>query len=163
MSDDAIKDALRMMPYGFYAITSKHGDEVNAMVANWVMQASFEPRQVAVGLAKSAFSYNLIKEGGVFGVNIFLKDDQDSLMPFTKGRAKNPDKMTDANYEAAPETGVPVLAGAAAVIECRVVGELDSGGDHVIIVGEAVAANVMKEGEPNDVLSLPHLGWSYAG
>ena len=50
MSADSIKDALRMMPYGFYSITSRHGDEVNAMVANWVTQVAFEPRMVAIGL-----------------------------------------------------------------------------------------------------------------
>jgi flavin reductase (DIM6/NTAB) family NADH-FMN oxidoreductase RutF len=48
MSDDKMKDALRMMPYGFYAITSKSGDDVNGMVANWVTQVSFEPRLLAL-------------------------------------------------------------------------------------------------------------------
>jgi flavin reductase (DIM6/NTAB) family NADH-FMN oxidoreductase RutF len=37
MAPDPIKDALHMMPYGFYSITSRNSDEVNAMVANWVM------------------------------------------------------------------------------------------------------------------------------
>ena len=41
MSDDLIKDALRMMPYGFYAVSSRSEDDENAMVANWVMQTSF--------------------------------------------------------------------------------------------------------------------------
>jgi len=31
MSDDAIKDTLKMIPYGFYAVTSKSDDDVNAM------------------------------------------------------------------------------------------------------------------------------------
>ena len=53
MSDDSIKDALRLVPYGFYAITSRNGDDMNAMVANWVSQVSFDPRLVAVGLQKS--------------------------------------------------------------------------------------------------------------
>jgi flavin reductase (DIM6/NTAB) family NADH-FMN oxidoreductase RutF len=56
MSDDPIKDALHRMPYGFYSITSKNGDEVNAMVANWVMQSSFSPRMVTMALAKKAYS-----------------------------------------------------------------------------------------------------------
>ena len=49
MSDDKIKDALKMMPYGFYSFTTKSGDDVNAMVANWVSQMSYEPRLLAVG------------------------------------------------------------------------------------------------------------------
>ena len=39
MSDDKIKDALHMLPYGFYAIRSRNGDDVNIMVLTWLMQA----------------------------------------------------------------------------------------------------------------------------
>lgn len=160
---DMIKEALRMFPYGFYALTSKNGDEVNAMVVNWVTQVSFDPRMVAVGLQKTSFSHGLVEAGKVFGLLVFRNEDKESLMGFTKGRSKNPDKMKDAKYTPAPETGVPILDGAAAYIECRVKEIVDIGGDHDIVVGEVVGADVMKEGEPADMLSLVKLGWSYAG
>lgn len=163
MSDDPIKNALNRLPYGFYSITSKRGDEVNAMVANWVMQTSFSPRLVAMGLAKKAYSYGVIEEGQVFAVNIFNKADQEAMMPYTKGRARNPEKMVDAKYTPAPETGCPVLEGAAAYIECKVVEMVDVGGDHIILVGEAIHAGILKEGEVTDTLTLPDVGWSYAG
>ncbi|MFQ5419659.1 MAG: flavin reductase family protein, partial [Anaerolineae bacterium] len=130
MSDDPIKDALNRMPYGFYSITSKNGDDVNAMVANWVMQTSFTPRLIAVGLSKKATSYGIIKAGGVFAVNIFNKADQEAMMPFTKARAKRPDKMDNARYTPAPKTGCPALADSAAYLECKVVKMVDVGGDH---------------------------------
>lgn len=163
MSDDPIKDALRLMPYGFYGLTSRNGDDVNAMVANWITQASFTPRLIAVGLQKTCYTHDVIQEGRVFCLNLFKKEDQEAMMPFTKGRAKRPDKMENATYTEAPETGCPVLEGAAAYIECRVVDMLDVGGDHVILVGEAVGAAVMKEAEVTDMMTLPHIGWSYAG
>jgi flavin reductase (DIM6/NTAB) family NADH-FMN oxidoreductase RutF len=71
--------------------------------------------------------------------------------------------MQEATYTEAPETGCPVLEGAAAYVECKVVDIFDVGGDHVIVVGEAVGAGVMKEAEVGDMMTLPHLGWSYAG
>ena len=40
---------------------------------------------------------------------------------------------------------------------------VDVGGDHDIVVGEAINAAIIKEGAPPDVLSLTELGWSYAG
>ncbi len=163
MSDDKIKDALRMMPYGFYAFTTKNGDDVNAMVVNWVSQMSYSPRLLAVGIQKTCYSHGLVSANGVFGLNLFLEADQDAIMGVTKGRARNPDKMKQADYSAAPQTGVPVLAGAAAYIECRVVQIVDVGGDHDIVVGEAIHADVIKEGAPPDLLSLTKLGWSYAG
>jgi flavin reductase (DIM6/NTAB) family NADH-FMN oxidoreductase RutF len=163
MSDELIKNALQRMPYGFYSITSSAKDDKNAMVANWVMQTSFTPRLVAIGLAKSAHSYNLIKAGQVFAVNIFNREDKEAIMPFTGGRAKRPDKIKDAQYTLGPQTGCPILEGAAAFVECRVVQMVDVGGDHVVLVGEAINAGILKEGEVTDTLSLPDLGWSYAG
>ncbi len=163
MSEDPIKDALRMMPYGFYSITSKADDDHNAMVANWITQISFEPRQLALGLQKTCYTHGLIEKGGVFALNIFRKEDQELIKPFTKGRAKNPDKMKQASFTPAPETGCPVLEGSAAYLECRLVRIIDIGGDHDIVVGEIVGAGVTKSGEVSETLTLPHLGWSYAG
>lgn len=163
MSDNSIKDALNLMPYGFYAVTSRSGDEVNAMVANWISQVSFDPRRVALGLQKTSYTHSVIEKGGVFTINIFRADDQEAMMPFTKGRSKNPDKMKDADFSAAPETGCPVLKGAAAYIEFKVIQIVDIGGDHDIVVGEPVGAEVLKESEVEDILTLPHIGWSYAG
>ena len=163
MSDDKIKDALRMMPYGFYAFTTKTDSDANAMVANWVSQMSYAPRLIAVGIQKSCYSRGLLAVGGAFGLNIFLQADSDAIMGVTSGRAKKPEKMDAADYSAGSQTGVPVLAGAAAYIECKVTQIIDVGGDHDIIVGEAVNADVIKEGAPSDVLSLTQLGWSYAG
>ncbi len=163
MSDDKIKEALRMMPYGFYAFTSKNGADVNAMVVNWVSQMSYAPRLLAVGIQKSCYSRGVVEAGGVFGLNIFLQADSDAIMGVTSGRAKKPEKMENAEFSAAPETGVPVLAGSAAFIECKVTQIVDIGGDHDIVVGEAINAEVIKEGGPPEVLSLTELGWSYAG
>lgn len=163
MSDDKIKDALKMMPYGFYSFTTKSGDDVNAMVVNWVSQMSYEPRLLAVGIQKSCYSHGLVEAGQVFGLNLFLQSDKDAIMGVTSGRAKKPEKMEEAQFSAAPRTGVPVLAGAAAYIECKVTRIVDVGGDHNIVVGEAINADVMKAADPPDVLSLTQLGWSYAG
>ncbi len=163
MTEGKIKEALRMMPYGFYAFTSKNGDDVNAMVVNWVSQMSFSPRLLAVGIQKSCYSHGVVTAGGVFGLNIFLQADSEAIMGITSGRAKKPGKMENAEYSAAPATGVPVLAGAAAYIECKVTQIIDIGGDHDIVVGEAINADVMKDGGPPAMLSLTQLGWSYAG
>lgn len=163
MSEADIKKVLNQVPYGFYLLTSHHGNDANAMVFNWFSQVSFTPRQVAVGFKKINYSYDLVKESGVFAINLIHTEDQDVIKKFTKGRAVNPDKMVDAVYSAAPITGCPIIEGASAFLECNVVDFVDSGGDHYILVGEVVGAGVIKEGDVNDTLTLPDLGWSYAG
>lgn len=84
-------------------------------------------------------------------------------MPFTKGRSKRPDKMNEARYSEAPETGCPILEGASAYIECKLVRMIDIGGDHDIVVGRAIGAGVLEEISIGEALTLPDLGWSYAG
>jgi flavin reductase (DIM6/NTAB) family NADH-FMN oxidoreductase RutF len=163
MSDDPIKDALNRIPYGFYSLTSALDDDVNAMVCNWLTQVSFTPRLVAIGLAQKAYTRKLINESGVFAVNIFNKEDEEAMTRYSKARAKRPDKMDDAVYTAGPETGCPILEGAAAYLECEVVDLIDIGGDHDILVGEVINAGILKPGEVTDTLTLPHVGWSYAG
>ncbi len=163
MTEDAAKEALKRMAYGFYGITTREDDQVNAMVANWVTQVSFEPRMIAMGLQKTSHTYGLISRGRVFAVNIFDKDSAEALKPYSKGRSKNPDKMKDAQFKEAPETGCPILDGAAAYVECKVVDIFDTGGDHNIVLGEVVGAGIETPGEVDDTLALADVGWSYAG
>ena len=163
MAEYPISNVLKMIPYGFYSITSRHNDDVNIMVANWLTQASFEPQLVALGLQKTSYSYDLIEKGQVFAVNLFRKEDQDAIKPFTKSRTKKPNKVKDAEFTPGPETGAPILKASAAFLECKVVNKLETGGDHDIILGEVVSAGINKPGEADETLTLPHIGWSYAG
>ncbi|HZD10387.1 MAG TPA: flavin reductase family protein, partial [Candidatus Binatia bacterium] len=152
MSDDKVKDALQLMHYGFYSITSCTSDDANIMVANWVMQASFEPRLIALALQKTSYTHGLIENGGSFAVNIFKQEDSEAIMSFTKGRSKNPDKMQEANYNQAPVTGCPVLDGATAYVECNVVKIVETGGDHDLVIGEVVGGDVLQEADTSDIL-----------
>jgi flavin reductase (DIM6/NTAB) family NADH-FMN oxidoreductase RutF len=163
MSEDDVKDVLKLFPYGFYAVTSKSDDDTNIMVANWITQVSFTPRLVAFGLQKSSRTREVIGDGQVFAINIFGKEDSESMMPFTKGRSKNPDKMKEANYQPAPITGCPIVEGASAYIEFEVAKIIDTGGDHDIIIGSPVGAEIIKSVELSEVVTLPYIGWSYAG
>jgi flavin reductase (DIM6/NTAB) family NADH-FMN oxidoreductase RutF len=133
------------------------------MVMNWFTQASFEPRLVAIGLQRTSFTYGLVREGRKFAVNLFLQDDLEIIDPLTKGREKRPDKMEKVSYSPAPETGCPVIEGAAGYIECEVVEIFETGGDHDIVLGKVVGGEVLKPGEVEDTLNLPEVGWSYAG
>lgn len=162
MSDDPIKDVLNLIPYGFYCVTSKADEDVNIMVANWFSQVSFEPRHVVLGLQKTSYTHGLVKVGKVYALNLFLKGDAELIKAFTKSRAKNPQKVENASYTLSPTIGCPIVAGAAAYLECQVV-EMVDGGGHSVVIGEVVGAGVLKEGSVVDILTLPDLGWSYAG
>lgn len=163
MAEDSIRDALNMIPYGFYAVGSRSGDDVNLMVVNWLTQCSFTPRQVAFGLSKTAVTHGIVAAGKVFSVNILDKADDELIRNLTKSRARYPDKVKDATTTPGPETGCPLITGAAAWLECRVVSCVDSGGDHDVVVGEVINAGVNRAGKADATLTLEDIGWSYSG
>jgi flavin reductase (DIM6/NTAB) family NADH-FMN oxidoreductase RutF len=163
MSENMMSNALKMIPYGFYAITSRDGDDRNVMVLNWFSQASFEPQHVVIGLQNTAYTFGLVEKSKKFAVNIYSKEDADEIKAFTKSREKNPDKFESANYSDGPMTGLPILDEAAAYLECEVVEIVDTGSGHSVVIGKVVGGGVRKEGDAGDTLTLPHLGWNYAG
>ncbi|MGD2026351.1 MAG: flavin reductase family protein [Anaerolineales bacterium] len=163
MDKQAISDALNLIPYGFYAVTSREGDDRNVMVLNWFSQVSFEPQHVIIGLQNSSYSMGLIEKSKKFVFNIFRKEDANTLKQFTKSRKKEPEKFENANYSDGPVTGVPVLDEAAAYLECEVVEIFDTGAGHSAVIAKVVGAGVAKAGEAADTLTLLDLGWSYAG
>lgn len=163
MSENMISDALKMIPYGLFAVTSRDGNDRNVMVLNWFSQVSFEPQHVVIGLQNSSYSYGLIEKSKKFAVNIFNKEDAEAIKPFTKSREKNPDKFKSANFSDGPVTALPVLDEAAGYFECEVVEIVDTGSGHSAVVGKVVGAGVNKPGKAGDTLTLVDLGWSYAG
>lgn len=160
---DAARDALHLIPYGFYAITTRRDADRNVMVANWLTQISFEPRLVALGMQTDSYSFGLVKSTLVFGINIFRKSDIEVIKKFTKSRLKHPEKIESMNFTDGDITGVPILDEAAATLECRVQQIVDVQGDHAIVVGQVVGAKVPRMSKIEDILTLIDVGWSYAG
>ncbi|MBX3003903.1 MAG: flavin reductase family protein [Anaerolineales bacterium] len=158
-----IPNLLRRMPYGFYALGSQHNGDRNVMVFNWITQVSFEPQLLAIGLQTSAHSYGLVAASRKLAISLFLAEDSELIKPFTKSRAKNPDKMNDAKVFAAPLSAAPVVSGAAGYLEGEVTQIVETGGDHNIVIAKVIGGEVLKLGEAKDSLSLVGLGWSYAG
>ena len=163
MSEKAISDTLNKIPYGFYALTSRDGDDMNVMVLNWFTQVSFEPQHVAIGLQKTSYTHGLLEKNKVFAVNIFGKDGVEVIKQFSKSREKNPEKFKSVNYTEGTVTGVPILDEAAAYLECEIVELVDTGSGHDVVVAKVVGAGVRKEGKAKDTLTLLDIGWSYSG
>ncbi|MGH2354335.1 MAG: flavin reductase family protein [Chloroflexota bacterium] len=161
LDEKAKETALQQFTTGLLIIGSKgHGDELNAMTANWVTQASFHPPLVAVAIEHDSRTRQLIDEGQVFSVNIVKAEpDAEALVgKFVKPAKRAGNKLEDEDFTTG-ETGAPLLSRALSWVECRVVGTHPAG-DHVLYVGEVVGASVNGEGEP---FTLAQLGWHYGG
>ena len=163
MSDNPISDALNKIPYGFYALTSRDGEDRNVMVMNWFTQVSFEPQHIAIGLQNTSYTYSLVSKSKRLVVNIFKKENAELVKTFSKSRKKDPEKFEGLNYSDGPVTGVPVVDEAAAYLECEVDQIVDTGAGHSVVIARVVGAGVREEGEAEESLTLLDIGWSYSG
>jgi flavin reductase (DIM6/NTAB) family NADH-FMN oxidoreductase RutF/rubredoxin len=136
------------LTYGLYIVTSAADGKGNGQIANTVIQVTAEPARVAVALNKKNLTHELISRGGAFGVSVLAKDTPMKfvgLFGFKSGR--DVDKLAEVEHREGA-TGCPVVTeNALAVIEARVVGNLDAG-THTIFVGDVVAGEVLADAEP---------------
>lgn len=174
MEQDDIARVMHEMAYGLYIIGSKEKDgRVNGMMADWVMQVSFEPRLVAVSFENDSHTLENVREHGAFTVNLLAQDEESMELarrfaqPYSgekvKGR-KGPEatkvhnKLDGVEYDVAG-TGCPVLAASMAWLDCTVE-EVVPIGDHTLVVGLVTDGRMEKEAEP---MTSTFTGWTYSG
>jgi flavin reductase (DIM6/NTAB) family NADH-FMN oxidoreductase RutF len=160
MDPNAKQTALRMIPYGLYVLTgeSKSG-EIAAATVNWVTQASFNPPLVAIGVKADSGTHGIIKDAGVFALNILGKGQQAPAFAFFKAVTRAGNTINGEAFRTG-STGAPILESVPAFVECKLVETIERG-DHSIFIGEVVDAGVAKEiaGRPDDAtLWLKDLG-----
>jgi flavin reductase (DIM6/NTAB) family NADH-FMN oxidoreductase RutF len=160
MDDAAKKTALRMIPYGIYVMTAETADGATAAATvNWVTQTSFNPPLVAVGVKADSSAYEIVKSAGHFALNMLGKGQQGAAFTFFKPAERDGDTLSGEAISAG-SSGAPVLASAIAHVECKVA-EIVERGDHHIIVGEVIDANVAKQPEGRAdaaILEMKELG-----
>lgn len=141
MDDAAKKTALRMIPCGIYVMTAEAEDgALAAATVNWMTQTSFDPPLVVVGVKADWLALEVVKKTGAFALNMRGKGQQGAAFTFFKPAERDGDNIAGEAVRAGA-TGAPILASAAASIECKVA-EIVERGDHHIVIGEVVEANV---------------------
>jgi flavin reductase (DIM6/NTAB) family NADH-FMN oxidoreductase RutF/rubredoxin len=147
--DDVLNTkALRQISYGLYIIGSRKAGKINGQIANTVIQKSSEPPTISVCINRQNLTHEFIRDGGVFTVSILSKDAPLRLIGqfgFKSGRDMN--KFDGVSHRIGETQAPVVLDHTLAYLEARVIKELDVG-THTDFVGELVAAEVIKEGEP---------------
>ncbi len=139
-------DILRKIQSGIFVVTTKSRDKVNGLTVAWLTRASFEPPMISVSIGKTRYSHDLIKESGVFAVNILREGQIDVAKHFGLQSGKRVNKFGNISYET-KITGSPVLKDTAGYLDCKVAGSCDAG-DHTIFVGEVVDAGAAPGAKP---------------
>lgn len=158
MDEAAKKTALRMIPYGLFVITTRHGDEYGAATINWITQASFQPPLVALGMKADSATLAHAKGSGHFAINVLGSGQKDLAFAFFKPTQVEGGRLSGYEFEPGA-TGAPLLLDAPAWFECRLTDVVERG-DHHVVLGEVLAAGVRRESPP---LTLSEVGVFYGG
>jgi len=140
--------ALHLISCGLYVIGSRKGDRLNAQIANTVIQVSSQPPTISVCINKENLTHECIKSSGVFSVSVLSQDTPLSFIGhfgFKSGR--DIDKFHGVNYKIGETQAPIVLDHTLAYMEAKVTKDVDAG-THTDFIGELVAADLLKEGEP---------------
>ena len=160
--DKLRRRVLWTMPSGLYVLGTRAGDRRNGMTLNWATQVSFDPKVVAVSVEKTAFSHELLAEGGVFALSIVDREDRAIVRKFTKPVEVDLEAKTLNGFAFHDGTsGAPVLDQAAAYVDCEVRQQVDVG-DHTLFLGEVVDAGFQKP-EDTGVLRMEDTRMNYGG
>jgi flavin reductase (DIM6/NTAB) family NADH-FMN oxidoreductase RutF len=148
--------ALGRIPTGLYVVTTRTADAALGFVGSFLMQVGFAPPTVSIAIARERSHLPAIRSAGRFAVSILSGADPALMAPFFR---REPGRSPFDAVEHRPSpTGLPILAGALAWLDCRVSGEHETG-DHVVVFGIAEHGELLREGDPSIHLRKNGLGY----
>jgi len=150
------------MPSGLFVLGSVHAGRRNLMTLNWGMQVATDPKIVAVSIEHEAVTHALVRDGGVFSLNIIGRADRAIVRKFVKPLDDGGDAANLAGFAVrAASTGAPILEQAAAWLDCEVRSTLDFT-SHTVFAGEVVDCGG-DVGDGTEILRMEDTRMSYGG
>jgi flavin reductase (DIM6/NTAB) family NADH-FMN oxidoreductase RutF len=118
----------------------------NALAIAWIMPVSMNPPTLVFAIRKERHSYKLLEETKEFVVNIAGFDLADQVIYCGRKSGKDGDKfkVTGLTVGKAKKVGAPVVNECVGHIECKVAETIPKW-DHVLVIGDVVAAYVSKD------------------
>ena len=137
VSSTDFRGAMRQLTGGVSVITAGRGKDISGMTVTSVSSLSVEPATLIVSINREASSWPLVKRHGFFGVNILASDQLDIAERFTgKGGLKGAARFARAEW-VTRASGVPLLVGALAAIDCEVEDIIERH-SHAIVIGRVL-------------------------
>jgi flavin reductase (DIM6/NTAB) family NADH-FMN oxidoreductase RutF len=135
---DLYRLALGRFATGVTVLTTLAGHHDHAMTANTVTSVSLEPLLVLACVEKDARFHDAILEAGMWGISILSAAQRPTAdWLATQGRPLH-GQLERVPHHRGTHTGVVLLDGSLATVECRTTGVFP-GGDHSIVVGEVLS------------------------
>ncbi|MCK9178892.1 MAG: flavin reductase family protein [Candidatus Cloacimonadaceae bacterium] len=130
------------------AVTQKPDGNYNLITIEWFMRTSIAPPMFAISIGHSRYSHDCLQDVRYFNLVFPSRDQKDLLSLAGSQSGRDIDKFSAGKVAFIPGKlhKLPILKDAAAVFECEVVTQVNSG-DHTIFVGEVKYSWSNAEGE----------------
>jgi flavin reductase (DIM6/NTAB) family NADH-FMN oxidoreductase RutF len=138
--------AQETMRSGLYVVSSAHRRTLAGCTCVWVSRAAFAPALMSVCLAPTRHTFEVLKAGGRFCINVLGEGDLDLARTFGFNTGHEVDKFADVAWHKG-KGGSPVLDTAVSFLDCKLEQILEAG-DHRIVLGEVIDADVQTTERP---------------
>ena len=137
VSAEEFRGAMRHLAGGVSVITVGRAKDITGMTVTSVSSLSVEPATLIVSINRESSSWPLLQRHGFFGVNILTSDQLEIAERFAgKGGLKGADRFAGAQWTTRA-SGVPLLVGALAAIDCEVEHIVERH-SHAIVIGRVL-------------------------
>jgi flavin reductase (DIM6/NTAB) family NADH-FMN oxidoreductase RutF len=137
VSSGEFRNAMRHLAGGVSVITAGRGRDISGMTVTSVSSLSVDPPTLIVSINRESSSWPLLRRYGYFGVNILTADQVDIAERFAgKDGLKGAARFAGAQW-ITRASGVPLLGGALAAIDCEVEDVVERH-SHAIVIGRVL-------------------------
>ena len=140
VSSDDLRAAMRRFPAGLAVVTLDAGGQRVGVTVGSLVSLSLEPPLVGMSVGRTAPLHEHVRDARSFALNLLGRGQEALAQHF--GRSGLPPLVAWRDVETRRgSTGVPLLADAAAWLECRLRAEHEAG-DHTFFVADVLAAEL---------------------
>jgi flavin reductase (DIM6/NTAB) family NADH-FMN oxidoreductase RutF len=143
---DLFRKVMGNFATGVTVVTTAVGGMLHGFTANAVASVSLDPLLFLVCVDKKANAHGELRKAKHFGVSLLAADQMDASNTFAKTGLPEEGSLRGVPYHVGA-SGVPLLDGSLATLECEV-SEFMEGGDHTIVIGRVVHGSMHTDAPP---------------
>ena len=138
--DDAFDELVAQTATAMAVVPVAVDGEPSGCLVGFHGQCSIEPRRYAIWLSKANHTYDLAVQAETIGLHFLAQGEHELAAHFGGLTGDEVDKFANVAWSPGPG-GVPLLDACPQRVVLRRLSLVDSGGDHVLLEGEPVAAS----------------------
>jgi len=142
---DALRSVLSTYATGVSIVMTKSRGAIHGLTVNSFTSVSLEPPLILVCIDRLNATYPLIKESGIFSVNILSKI-QESLSRLFSDPGNKSSMLQGLEYRQ-EVTGAPIIMGVLGFLDCSVEATYPAG-DHDIFLAKVEKFGLGEDGDP---------------